>query len=253
MRVGDIYMRKEKNLFLEKINILNSMERSIFKSLFSLFLIFLLLLWGIVPIIVLAIFGIDYTTLEDIPKVIIAFLSDIGLISIFIKIYYKNLKEDFKNFFNKDIVKHLKIAFRYWGIGMIVMVISNFIISVITGGQLAENEETVRSLIDIFPLYMAFQLMVYAPITEELIFRKSIRDISKNKWFYVITSGFVFGGLHVLSSITSVVDLLYLIPYCSLGFAFALLYTRTNNIFSSMTIHAFHNGLALILYLGAMM
>ena len=93
----------------------------------------------------------------------------------------------------------------------------------------------------------------YTKLTEELIFRKSIRDISKNKWFYVITSGFVFGGLHVLSSITSVVDLLYLIPYCSLGFAFALLYTRTNNIFSSMTIHAFHNGLALILYLGAMM
>ena len=234
-----------------KIFIFDKLERSIFMCLKSLGLLLLLLLWGIVPSIILGIFGIGSSTLSDTTKIIVAFLSDLGFILLLIKIYNKTLKENFKNFFNKDIVKHLKVAFRYWGIGMFMMVFSNLIISVITNGQLAENEEAVRSLINVFPVYMAFQLMVYAPITEELIFRKSIRDITNYKWLYVFLSGLIFGGLHVLSSLKTAIDLLYLIPYCSLGFAFALLYTKTNNIFSSMIVHAFHNGLALIIYLSA--
>ena len=129
------------------------------------------------------------------------------------------------------------------------MVVSNIIIGILTGGQIAENEEAVRTLIDKFPLYMAFQVMIYAPITEELVFRKSIRDIINNKWIYSLTSGFIFGGLHAITSITDITSMLYLIPYCSLGIAFGLLYYKTDNIFSTIIIHAFHNSLALIVYL----
>lgn len=116
-------------------------------------------------------------------------------------------------------------------------------------GQLAENEEAVRSLIDIYPIYMIFQLIIYAPLTEELIFRKSIRNICQNKYIYIFLSGLIFGGLHAISSITTPLDLIYLIPYCSLGFIFAFLYSKTDNIFSTITAHAFHNGLALLVYL----
>jgi len=129
------------------------------------------------------------------------------------------------------------------------MVISNlFIIYVIKGG-IAENEEAVRNLINISPIYMLFEVAIYAPLTEELIFRKSIRDIFKNKWAFIITSGFVFGALHVISSVETTTDLLFLIPYCSLGFTFAYLYYKSNNIFSSISMHAMHNTMAIILYL----
>ena len=129
------------------------------------------------------------------------------------------------------------------------MVISNGIISVITNGSLAGNEESVRELIDKFPIYMAFQVMLYAPITEEMIFRKAIKKSIDNKWLYILISGFIFGGLHVIGNVETSLDWLYLIPYCSLGFIFAMLYNRTNNIFSTITAHSFHNTLALILYL----
>ena len=132
---------------------------------------------------------------------------------------------------------------------MIIMMISNIIISLFTN-NLAANEQAVREMIDKYPLYMAFQVMLYAPISEEIIFRKSIDKIFKNKYLYIFISGLIFGGLHVISSITSLVDCLYLLPYCSLGFVFALLYKNTNNnIFSTITAHAFHNTLALLLYL----
>ena len=55
--------------------------------------------------------------------------------------------------------------------------------------------------------------------------------------------------LHIISYITSPIDLVYLIPYSALGIAFALLYHKTNNIFSTITMHAMHNLLAVILYL----
>ena len=128
------------------------------------------------------------------------------------------------------------------------MYISNYIIGIITNGQLAENEEAVRNLIDTVPLYMAFNVMIYAPITEELIFRKSIREFINNKWIYALISGLVFGGLHAISSITDIISLLYLIPYCSLGIIFGLLYYKTNNIFSTIIIHSIHNAIAFILH-----
>ena len=55
-------------------------------------------------------------------------------------------------------------------------------------GVSQSNEEAVRELIDSYPLYMAFQLIIYAPLTEELIFRKSIKDIKNNKIIYIFLS-----------------------------------------------------------------
>ena len=96
---------------------------------------------------------------------------------------------------------------------------------------------------------MAFQLIIYAPLTEEIIFRKSIKDITNNKKIYILLSGFIFGSLHVITSLTSPIGLLYLIPYCSLGCIFAHLYHKTDNIFSTITAHSIHNTIALLVYL----
>ena len=129
------------------------------------------------------------------------------------------------------------------------MITSNIIINTLTPNAIAGNEESVRSLIDIAPLFMAFELAIYAPITEELIFRKSIKDITNNKYIYILLSGLIFGGMHVIGSITSTYDILYLIPYGALGIAFASLYHKTNNLFSTITVHSIHNTLTLVLYL----
>ena len=166
--------------------------------------------------------------------------------TIIISIYHKTLIKDFKNFFNKNIFNNLENAFKYWLLGFIVMVVSNLILTAITEG-IASNEEAVRTLIKAAPIYMFFDVSIYAPLMEELIFRKSIRDITDRKWLYILTSGLIFGGLHVISSISSPVDLLYLIPYSSLGIAFAYSYYKSNNIFSSITMHCMHNTLSFIL------
>ena len=239
-----------------KIDIL---EKKIFKFLTSFLLIILLLIWDIIPFEILKTFNIGTEILPDTnTKIInlpdniistIAFFNSLLLIALLIKIYYKDIKNNLNKYFKHNLKTNFKNSISYWLVGLTIMYISNNIISIITNGKLAENEEAIRNLIDTSPLYMAFSVMIYAPITEEIIFRKSIRDFINNKWIYVLVSGFIFGGLHAISSITNMISLLYLIPYCSLGIIFGLLYYKTNNIFSTIIAHAIHNTIAFILYM----
>ena len=236
----------------EVSNSFNKMEKKLLKGLISFMWVILMLFWGIIPSVVLALLGIDISNLSDTTKIIITFINDLLFLGLLIGVYYKTLKKDMVKYFKYNFKDNIKQAISYWLIGLGIMFVSNLIISIIMNGELAENEESVRYLIQIAPLYMVFQLVVYAPITEELIFRKSIRDIISNNYLFAIISGLIFGGLHVISSLTNIWGLLYLIPYCSLGIAFGFLYAKSDNIFSTMSVHAMHNSLALLLYLTAL-
>ncbi len=241
---------KEDNTRSKKENIYDKIEKIMIQSAITFGLILLLITWGTIPVIITSLFNIDYKKLPQALNVFLSFLNDIILILILISIYKKDIVRDFKNFFQKEnVLKNIKTAVSFWLFGLMIMIISNSIISTITNGQLAANEEAVRKLVRLYPLYMAFQLIIYAPLTEEIIFRKSIRNITNNKYLYIFLTGFIFGGMHVISSLSSISDLLYLIPYCSLGFVFGYLYDKTNNLFFTITAHAFHNTLALVLYL----
>lgn len=212
-------------------------------KLTALFILFIL--WDS---IFFSIFGNIIMKLSLPYKVFFNFIVNLFFLILMISVYFKTLKKDFKLFF-KDFFNNMETSIKYWLIGFTVMIISNLIIVIISEGAIAGNEEQVRKLIDISPLYMLFSVSIYAPLTEELLFRKGFRDIIKNKWLYIIVSGCVFGGLHVIGNIASLIDVLYLIPYCSLGIAFAYTYYKTNNIFSTICMHSIHNTMAIILYL----
>ena len=219
------------------------------KILITIGLIILLLFWEAIPIIILALLRIDFNNIPKLMKVLISFASDVLFLILVLFIYRKTIQKDFKNYFNKEVKQHLLLSFKTWLMGFGIMIASNLVIAILTNGQLSQNEEAVRELIDMYPLYMLFQLMIYAPLTEEIIFRKSIKDIFHNKVLYIIVSGLIFGGLHVITSLENPLGFLYLIPYCSLGCIFAYLYQKTDNIFSTITAHSFHNTLALLIYL----
>lgn len=227
----------------------NSLDKIKNKTLLTLKTIGLILLLLIGPSFIILLFGNNYINFSTKTRITIAFIADLIILGILFIIYKDTLIKDFKKYFNKKISENFETSFKYWFIGFLVMLGSNLLISVITDGQIASNEESVRSLIDIAPLYMIFNVSIYAPLTEELIFRKSIKDITNNKWLYIILSGGIFGALHVITSLTGLIDLIYLVPYCSLGITFAALYHKTNNIYSSITMHCMHNTMAIILYL----
>lgn len=135
------------------------------------------------------------------------------------------------------------------------MVVSNYLIYFFFKEATANNEEAIRSMIKLYPAYMVFSVSIYAPIVEELIFRKSIKDMVMvwgnnkiTKYIYILASGLIFASLHVVGSVTSNLDYLYIIPYSALGLAFSSLYYKTDNIFSTISMHMLHNTFTILLY-----
>lgn len=175
-------------------------------------------------------------------KIIYMIIVEVAIISSILLINHETIENNFK-----DILKNHKVYFskciKYWLISIIVMITSNFIIMLAFGNGLAGNEESIRSLLKTYPVYVYVSSVIFAPIVEELIFRQSFRNIFPNKYLFIIISSLIFGGLHIIGNINSIADILYLIPYCAPGVAFAYMLIKTKNIFVSMGFHFMHNGI----------
>lgn len=194
---------------------------------------------------ILSLFNIDYYNLKINQKIIWTTIMSLVYILILIFLYRKELKEEIKDF-KENYKKYLSKTILIYLAGVLLMFISNLIISKITNQSLSGNESTTRELIDKYPLYMIYSSIIYAPITEELIFRKSLKNIFKFKYLFIIISGLIFGLLH-LSDYKSTTELLFTIPYIIMGIDFAYIYYKTNNIFTTMTLHMGHNLILLII------
>lgn len=160
------------------------------------------------------------------------------LICIYKDEFISGLKKLKENGF-KDI---LKTGFKYWGLGILGMVIFNIIINfVVFDGTIAKNEELVRETIFDNPIYGFVSAIIFAPFIEEILFRVSLRRNFKNEYIYAFISALLFGLAHAISGITQPLDLIYIFPYGALGYAFGMMYVKTKNVYTSIIIHGLHN------------
>ena len=189
----------------------------------------------------------DYniTMLSKPLRITILGICDLVYIIIIIFMFKDEIKNGLIDL-KKNFDKRASIAIKCWFIGCIAMVITSFIINIISKQDLSKNEAAVRDSIKLAPIYMLFTCSIVAPIFEEMVFRKSINILIKNKIIFIIVSGFLFGLLHILGNITSVFDFLYIIPYGAMGCAFAYLLSKTDNITLPIIVHMIHNTILVI-------
>lgn len=217
------------------------------KEIIKFILIFLLyLLYSDIIIIILTKLGVNIKVLPNNLKITIMFLINLSLMIMLFIFYSKSIKENLKDL-KLNFKSYIKDNFKYYVIGLLIMIISNIIISFFIEGN-STNETLIREYINIMPIYMIFSSCIYAPFTEEMVFRKSLRNCFNNKVLYILLSGLIFGSMHLLSA-SNLVELVFLIPYSSLGCVFAYMYYKTNNIFVPMTFHMVHNTIIVINYL----
>lgn len=170
----------------------------------------------------------------------LSLFSNLILFGILLWIYFPDIKKDFLDF-KKNFNQYLDTGFKWWLIGVIVMVVANSLILFLLPEAQANNEESVQSVIHAAPWISLISIGFIGPFIEEMVFRKSFREVFTDKWLFVLMSGLIFGSLHVILAITSPWDFAYIIPYSALGFAFGLMYVKTDNIFTSISLHVFHN------------
>ena len=216
-------------------------KKTLIKNIVKLIIVFIIFnesyLLQYIPIIL---FKMDVAKISNSVNVLLNAFSNVILVIIFFLMYRKDLIKEFKKF-KANLFENINVAFNYWLVGLFIMVISNIFINIFfkTGG--AANEQAVQKMISSLPLVMLINAGIIAPFNEEIVFRKTLKDVFKNKYVFYLLSFLIFGLAHVVGNVTSWVDYLYMIPYGALGGAFALAYYKTDSIYTSMSMHMFHN------------
>lgn len=199
-----------------------------------------------IQLIPILLFNMDIASITGAQNVMLSAFSNIVLLLILLLIFRKDIKKEWK-IFKDNFLENIDIGIKYWLIGLGIMMISNIFINVFLQLGQAANEQAVQSMITSLPWLMLINAGFIAPCTEEIVFRKGFKKAFPNKYAFIILSALVFGSLHVITSMTSPIELLYIIPYGALGAAFAYMYQKTNTIFTSISMHMFHNTALILL------
>ena len=120
-------------------------------------------------------------------------------------------------------------------------------VSIFNKGEVSLNQQGLNNMFLKMPFLTFVLSCIYAPIVEESVFRLDLHKLIKNKWLFIITSGLLFGVLHVVNSYTKPSDLLYSLVYATMGINLAFAYYDSKNIFVSTMVHFIQNTVSTIL------
>lgn len=227
----------------------NEKNKDLKNALTGTFVIILYSIFTDLLISLLKVFNINYNNFNTISKCVFVALSEIILTLIIILIYKNDFIPNFKDFI-KNIKSYFDKYIKYWFLTLGLMIMSNLIITLFTTSEISNNQEMIVETFKKLPIYTIIVTIVVAPFLEELVFRMSFRKIfAHSNILFIFFSGFIFGGLHVITSLTSLNNLLFIIPYSIPGFMFAYLYTKSNNIMVPIMLHFVHNSVMMLMQL----
>lgn len=220
---------------------LRESDKVTIKGALGFLLFFMVLEFKYIPF---EIIGIDVKNIPTILQCIYVIIIELIVIISIIILYKDYIIESF-NDFKKNKNFFLKKYIKYWFIILIGTGLLNIIINTINSNGIAGNEEAIRKMMGQYPIYTWITGVLLAPIIEELSFRLSFKSIFKNKWVFIIMSGLVFGIFHLFGSVSSIYDLLYILPYSLPGCIFAYILYDSDNIFIPISLHLLHNGIVM--------
>ena len=90
----------------------------------------------------------------------------------------------------------------------IIGLIVTLVLSALNLSTVIENQALVESYVDVSIPLLIISSCIFAPITEEFLFRGSLKEGIKNKWVFITVSGLIFGLVHVLDGYTLILGIL---------------------------------------------
>lgn len=217
------------------------------KKMIQSILVFILFYYSsYLQLIPILLFNMNIEKLTPAQNISLSLFSNTILLLILGAIYWKELKSEWTKFRTHSL-QNMDAGFRYWFLGLVGMAVSNIILNFILNAGGATNEKMVQEMITALPILMLINAGIIAPIIEELTFRKAFKNVFQHKWVFILSSGLIFGGLHVITSFSTPLELLYIIPYSSLGISFAYMYYKTDTIYTSINMHIIHNTILTLL------
>lgn len=213
----------------------------------SIFVILLYFIWPTVTNFFLSLFGITYDQVatENTPvgQLIYHMIMNLVLMGILVAIYFRSLKSDFAIYKSK-FSSYWKLILKYVGLTFFAVIATNllkvyvFQIDINTG---AENDMTLYTYFTHVPWVMFFMTTVYYPIVEELVFSKSIRDLTHHKWLFIVISSLFFWYFNIAFVGINYVTIISSISYFVIAFIRCYAYVKTDNVCVPISIKVVYN------------
>ena len=192
---------------------------------------------------------------EQYKLVISALYNIIIYVIIFIPLAFLDFDELKMDYYR---VKHNKQSFKktffiFLGIfyltAIIVGRISTALYDRTSTNQEAINELLTKDNILIIPFIIV--VCVIGPIVEEIVYRRAIFSVLRNKYLSIIVSSTIFGMIHILTTDDTIYHLIVIsLPYFASGVIYSLAYEKSNhNLWLPALVHIFNNSLSIVLIL----
>lgn len=157
----------------------------------------------------------------------------------------KEIITDFKKLEKHNAVKIFLTCLA--GVGLVYLgnLVGSAITAILGGEGSSTNQETLEVImLSKYGPIMILMIVIVGPVVEELIFRKSMHDLFRYfklpSWAVLLISSVLFGLIHVISA----KDFVQVFPYICMGLTLGWLEIKTKNIFPSIFVHIFNNGVA---------
>ena len=179
-----------------------------------------------------------------------SFIAHVIVYTIFILFIFlcnkRNLIDSFKNI-KKDIKSNYKSILLYTLLFLLLEFIANFIIIKLTGKNINNNVTLMNVFNEKNKVLFISYILLIGPIFESLMMIYPYKEIPNKKLAYIFMT-IIFALFHLMNAST-LLELLFFIPYLFMGFAFNYSFYKTNNIYLSIIIHSINDLIVFVLLL----
>ena len=211
-------------------------ERSIFSPLnISICVILLYFIW---PYFMNAL--VNMANIHGELALYMQLIADFLLLGLIVFIYYNSIKEDFKKLktnFKKVALKSLAI----FAIGLVLYTITSIIIVTLFPNIESDNTNSLLNIFDNQPILLFISTIFYYPIIEELVFKKTFKDIINNKWAFVIITAILNASFEVLLSYNNLINIVNIIPSFILYATYSYMYYERDSIVVPIAYRMLYN------------
>lgn len=173
--------------------------------------------------------------------VVIEGLLELAIGILIVIINFQKLKEAlFKKIDLIEFIKNLSITFAVSTLAMLLISNTiNTIYNLITGVSIMDIDPAAMvgtAFQSTFFIGVAFTQCITAPITEEIVFRMTYKDLIKNNILYIIISSLMFGFIHTADFFN-----IAILSYVAFGVALNILYIKFKDIRILIISHMLYN------------
>lgn len=167
------------------------------------------------------------------------------LIAILVVIYHNSLKENWIQFWKEK--KNFGLILKYTLLLFVGVLVCNAILQYIFHIGVTPNETELLGKFQKYPIWILVTVTLYYPFVEIIVFQKTIRQVIKKPWLFILISSIFFGYFNIAFSKITWNVMIGTLPYLFLNAILAFSYYKTDNIMVPIGTKMFYNLLVTII------